>query len=173
MIQNRILIIIVTYNAIRHNWIQNCLNSIAKSTVTPDVFIVDNNSTDATCAYIRSLDKKYTLVESEQNLGFGKANNLGLEHALKHNYDYVFLLNQDAYLESDTLEKLLSLDLTGYGIISPLQLNGNGNGVDEDFLEFLGPRQSPDFLSDGIVNGFNEKINKILIFINFFCFYVN
>ena len=76
MIQNRILIIIVTYNAIRHNWIQNCLNSIAKSTVTPDVFIVDNCSSDDTVSIIEGKYAQAVILhKSKINLGFGKGNN--------------------------------------------------------------------------------------------------
>lgn len=155
----KILTIIVSYNALRYNWLYSCIDSIKNSTYPTDVFFIDNGSNDASCDVIKSYnEKRFILYEATKNLGFGQANNIGLQYALKHNYDYVFLLNQDAYLEPDTIEKLLQLDLTGYGIISPLQCNGNGSGIDEDFLEFLGPRQSPDFLSDGLISGFKDKI---------------
>jgi GT2 family glycosyltransferase len=154
----RVLVVIVTYNALRHDWIKKCLQSIEQSSIIPDVFIVDNNSTDETRSYIKAQSRHYILHESDQNLGFGKANNLGLEYALKYNYDYVFLINQDVYLERNTIETLLKLDYESYGIISPLQCDGQGNKIDEDFLEFLGPGRCKDFLSDGILGNFKDKI---------------
>ena len=154
----RVLVVIVTYNAMRHDWIKKCLQSIEQSSIIPDVFIVDNNSTDETRSYIKAQSRHYILHESDQNLGFGKANNLGLEYALKYNYDYVFLINQDVYLERNTIETLLQLDYESYGIISPLQCDGQGSKIDEDFLEFLGPGRCKDFLSDGILGNFKDKI---------------
>ena len=154
----RVLVVIVTYNALRHGWIKKCLQSIEQSSIIPDVFIVDNNSSDETRSYIKAQSRNYILHESEQNLGFGKANNLGLEYALKYSYDFVFLINQDVYLERDTIETLLKLDYGSYGIISPLQCDGRGGKIDEDFLEFLGPGRCKDFLSDGILGKFKDKI---------------
>ncbi|CAM3095088.1 glycosyltransferase family 2 protein [Kaistella daneshvariae] len=154
----RVLVVIVTYNAMRHDWIKKCLQSIEQSSIIPDVFIIDNNSTDETRSYIKAQSRHYILHESDQNLGFGKANNLGLEYALKYNCDYVFLINQDVYLERNTIETLLQLDYESYGIISPLQCDGQGSKIDEDFLEFLGPGRCKDFLSDGILGNFKDKI---------------
>ena len=63
-----------------------------------------------------------------ENIGFGQANNIGLKYALMNNYDYVYLLNQDAYLEPDTIEILIDIlkNNVNLGIISPMQINENG-----------------------------------------------
>jgi GT2 family glycosyltransferase len=157
---DKVLIIIVTYNGLQHNWIKNCLNSIKQSDYAVDVLVIDNNSSDETVNYIKREHNNVILVKSEGNLGFGKANNLGFEYAVKNEYDFVFLLNQDAYLKSDTVQRLIEIskDNVDFAIISPIQLNGEGSMVDDDFLEFLGPRRCNKFLSDGILNKFRNHL---------------
>ncbi|MGX9985363.1 glycosyltransferase family 2 protein [Soonwooa purpurea] len=156
----KILTIIVSYNALRYNWLYNCIDSIKQSAYPTDVFFIDNGSDDASCDVIKSYkDERFILFETKKNLGFGQANNIGLKYAIENNYDFVFLLNQDAYLKKDTLEKLISLpNLDDYGIISPIQYSGTEDGIDEDFLEFVGPRMCANFLSDGLTGGFKNKI---------------
>lgn len=129
----KILVIIVTYNAMK--WAERCFFSLKNSTIPNDVFVVDNGSTDGTQQYIKQNFPEFSFHQSESNLGFGKANNLGLEYALKNDYDYVYLLNQDAWIESDTFEILINIHQTHpeYGIISPLQRNGSRK-FDDNFF---------------------------------------
>ena len=96
-----VVTIIVSYNGIK--WIDNCLSSLINSNVKTDVIAVDNGSTDGTLAYLKQCKWLTYLHASEENLGFGKANNIGLEIAHRKKYKYIFLLNQDAWVESNTL----------------------------------------------------------------------
>lgn len=118
----KILAIVVTYNGMK--WIQRCLDSIVNSSVRLDAFVVDNCSTDGTVEYIRNRYPDIMPVVSNSNLGFGKANNIGMRYALEHDYDYVYLLNQDAWLLDDTIEKCVCAmeEHSLYGIISPMQM---------------------------------------------------
>jgi GT2 family glycosyltransferase len=74
-------------------------------------------------------------METGQNLGFGKANNIGLKRVLDNNADYAFLLNQDAWIEKDTIEQLIGIHERHreYGILSPLQSNADGSLIDMKF----------------------------------------
>ncbi|UJP64204.1 glycosyltransferase family 2 protein [Mongoliitalea daihaiensis] len=130
---NTILTIIVTFNGAR--WIETCLRSLSESTLDSDILIIDNNSTDNTVDIIRSNSVDVQLIQSSTNLGFGGANNIGLLQAIKQGYDYVFLLNQDAYVAKDCLEKLYksSLNSPTFGIISPIQLQPDGQNMDVVF----------------------------------------
>jgi len=132
----KILVIIATYNAMQ--WADRCFNSILSSSVRPEVFVVDNGSTDGTQAYIQEHYPEVMFQQSKENLGFGKANNLGLQYALDHNFDYVYLLNQDAWIFPDTLEKLIEIGrrYPEYGIISPLQMNADLYHIDANFIQF-------------------------------------
>ena len=51
------------------------------------------------------------------NLGFGRANNEGLKIALNEKFDYVFLLNQDAWISVEDIQKLAELQSKNPNII--------------------------------------------------------
>ena len=125
----RVLVIIVTYNGMR--WLERCLSSVISapssvisSEVEKSVFVVDNDSTDGSADWIQGHFPGVKLVRSAENLGFTKANNLGFEWALSHNYDYVYLLNQDAWLAPGALETLVDAaeKHPEYAVLSPLQM---------------------------------------------------
>lgn len=149
----KISTIIVTYNALRNGWLYKCIASLQNSTTPTDVIVIDNASSDATVAEIKLHFPNVKLIASEENLGFGKANNIGIEHALKNNTDYFFLLNQDAWVEDDTIEKLANAfqKYTGFGVISPLHLTGDGSTLDLLFSKCLTPGETPDILADALL----------------------
>ena len=99
-----ILTIVVTYNAMQ--WVDRCLSSIRNSSLNSDALVIDNCSTDGTADYVRERYPWVELVCSSGNQGFGAANNLGLRLALERKYDFVYLLNQDAWRKKDTLGNL-------------------------------------------------------------------
>ncbi|WP_375239947.1 glycosyltransferase family 2 protein [Aurantibacter sp.] len=148
----QVAIVIVTFNGIK--WIEKCLKSIYESSVTPEIIIVDNNSNDDTTSYLKKNHKDITLIESETNLGFGAGNNLGISIALKRNIDFIFLLNQDAYLKKDTLSKLIEVHKNNkkYGILSPIHLNGNDLALDANFSRYIGQDRNPKLYIDAFTN---------------------
>ena len=122
----KILALIVTFRAMP--WIDRCLASLMASGHPADILVIDNGSDDGTVAYIREHFPEVQLRESGANLGFGKANNIGLRYALEQGYDAVYLMNQDAWVEPSTLE-LLAAAAGQYpeaGIFSPMQLDAKG-----------------------------------------------
>lgn len=135
---NRILVIIVTYNAM--SWLERCLGSVLSSSIQSDIIVIDNGSTDGTQNYIKEHFPTVVIKQSTENLGFGKANNIGLQYALDHDYDYVYLLNQDAWIMPDAFEKLIEVQLKNprFGIISPLQFQANMQHLDVNFNVLCG-----------------------------------
>lgn len=129
------LVIIVTYNG--QKWIRQCLSSIDTSKY--DVLVIDNLSTDNTVEIISNEYPEVELIRNNENSGFGKANNIGLAIMLKKDYDYALLLNQDAWLEPDTIERLVEKQQknSDYWIVSPLQRNSIENGVEYLFGRYL------------------------------------
>ena len=127
-----IYVIIVTYNGIK--WLHKCLH-ILSSDVKLHIILIDNGSTDGTIAFIENNYPALELIRSDTNLGFGQANNKGITRALKAGADYVFLLNQDAYIEKDTIRQLVEFHLAhiDYGVLSPQQMNGAGSALDKSF----------------------------------------
>ena len=103
-------IVIVTYNS--KKWMDACITSIENQTNfnTHDInlYIVDNGSKDGTQDYIIKRSEntklgKIELINTGENLGFGRANNLGFS---KGKSDYVFFLNPDTELLEDTISVL-------------------------------------------------------------------
>lgn len=159
--KNGTLVIIVTYNGMK--WIDRCVSSVLASSVPADIFIVDNGSSDGTREHIAATWKDIRLVESGSNLGFGKANNIGLQYAVDNGYGFIYLLNQDAWVEKDTFAILQ--DLHGkhpeYGILSPMQIQGNGMHLDANFLERMAMRTIGDSLTDDLYFGCTKDIYDV------------
>ena len=140
--------IIVTYNGIK--WIEKCLRSVVNQS---EVIVVDNNSKDNTVQFIRNNFPSIHVVAKSENLGFGKANNLGISIALKKGAEFIFLLNQDAYADSDMVEKLedISSKKPEYGILSPLHCNWEATHLESAFSNYVNYSNNRDFYSDYVL----------------------
>lgn len=101
--------------------------------------VVDNKSSDGTPDIIAQRWPEVNLVRSEENLGFGAGNNLGMRMALRAGADYVFLLNHDAWPVNGSIEiavEALSQNPT-LGIVSPLHVQADEQTPDQLFARFL------------------------------------
>jgi GT2 family glycosyltransferase len=94
-------IIIVSYNT--RQLLINCIDSIYKQTseVQFEIIVVDNNSKDRSVNEIQKRFPKVIIIESKENLGFGKASNLGSKIALG---DFLFFLNSDTILFNNAVK---------------------------------------------------------------------
>jgi hypothetical protein len=90
------------------------------------------------------------IVSTGKNHGFGKANNIGMERAYQRCADCVFLLNQDAWIDPDAVTKLVEAHARhpACGIISPMHLNGAGDGLDYGFSNYIAPHKCRGLYSD-------------------------
>lgn len=86
------------------------------------ILVVDNGSTDGSVAALRALGGRVTLIESRENLGYTGGNNLAIREALGDDYGYIWLFNNDAVAEPDTLARLIAVCEAdpGIGLASPL-----------------------------------------------------
>lgn len=155
------VVVIVTYNGMK--WIDNCLNSILNSSIPVSIIVVDNCSSDGTIEFIKTNFHDVFLLEQNDNIGFGKANNIGISLAMKNGADYVFLLNQDAWVEINTLEKLIKAHQKEpeFGIVSPMHLNGKGDALDYNFSNFINPPICKNIYSDIFLNTVHDKIYEV------------
>ena len=71
-----------------------------------EVIVVDNGSLDGSSEMVKTEFPGVKLVENGQNLGFGKANNVGVKQA---SGQLLLFLNSDAYAQSGSLETLVSV----------------------------------------------------------------
>ena len=119
----KIFAIVVTYNGMK--WYDRCFGSLLASDIPVEILVVDNASSDATVDYISTHFPQVNILANDENLGFGQANNKGMRYALDHGADYVFLLNQDAWVEPTTINNLVAIHAKHeeYGIVSCMHLN--------------------------------------------------
>jgi len=95
----RITVIIVTYNS------GHILpRSLPPLTAHPHVVVIDNQSSDGSAELASKLLPQALVVRAGANLGFGRANNLGLEHVTT---EYALLLNPDSIIDPGTLPELM------------------------------------------------------------------
>ena len=96
----QVSIIIINYNTSK--LLLNCIKSIYENTkgVTFEIIVVDNASIDDSIEKLKLEYPQVILVESKANIGFGKANNLGVKYAIGK---YLFLLNSDTIFKNNAL----------------------------------------------------------------------
>ena len=125
-------IIIVNWNGIK--FLPNCLKSIVENppSISFEIIVVDNDSSDKSVEWLKSgeakdllKDTNFILIESKENLGFGRANNLAIE---KTNSHFVFLLNPDTLIKSNSIDSLLITLESGkkIGMVAPKLINADG-----------------------------------------------
>ncbi|MEZ7503851.1 glycosyltransferase family 2 protein [Flavobacterium sp. Arc2] len=154
-------VIIITYNGMQ--WINECLQSILDSSISTTIIVVDNCSNDSTVDHIKTNFSNVILLEQNENLGFGRANNIAMAYALKAGMDYVFLLNQDAFVNKNTIEKLVRVAQSKpeYGVLSPVQLDYSGKLLETYFFSFMAEDNSRSFYSDFVLGNPLKKIYDI------------
>lgn len=155
MIPQKIHTIIVTYNAMK--WAERCFSSLRKSSISVKTIVVDNGSTDGTQEYVKTNFPEVHFIQSPENLGFGKANNIGIEIAYKEGADFFYLMNQDAWIFEDTVENLLKVfrkfpDKSEIGILSPIHLDGSEEKLDVFLDKYIATNFENRMISDLYLN---------------------
>lgn len=98
-------IIIVSYNT--RELLKNCIESIYMTYLKNnlEILVVDNGSSDGSPAMVREEFGNVILIESKENLGFAKANNIAVKRSKG---DYILLLNPDTIVTEACLDKCVS-----------------------------------------------------------------
>ncbi len=120
-----ISVIIVSWNAREH--LRHCLESLRQTggTLVREVVVVDNASADGSPELVASQFPEVHLVRSKENLGFARANNLGLKHATG---SLLALVNSDVILDPDCLQRLAACleDHPDVGLVGPKVRGADG-----------------------------------------------
>jgi GT2 family glycosyltransferase len=123
----KICTVVVTFN--RYALLKECLNSLLNQTHTHDILLIDNASTDGTDkkivedGYLTHSQLIYKRLE--KNSGGAGGFYFGVKYALENNYDYVWLMDDDAEPELDALNLLIqNLDDSKYSAYAPKTMIG-------------------------------------------------
>jgi GT2 family glycosyltransferase len=131
-------IIIVNYNV--KYFLEQCLRSVEKAITHIDaqVFVVDNNSSDDSIAYLKPKFPFVKYVANTENVGFAKANNLVLNECLG---DYILYLNPDTIIPEDCLEKCIAFfeSHDDCGALGIKMIDGSGTFLPESKRGFPSP----------------------------------
>ncbi|TAF73055.1 MAG: glycosyltransferase [Bacteroidetes bacterium] len=127
---SKISVIIVNYNVCY--FLEQTLKSVyqAIGNLSIEIFVVDNASVDGSVEMVKKKFPDVILIESVQNLGFSKANNLAIRQAKG---EYILLLNPDTVVQKDTFSVCCSymdanLEAGGLGVY---MVDGKGDFLPE------------------------------------------
>ena len=142
-------IVIVSFNA--REYLERCLDAVAGG--VHEVVVVDNASEDGSPALVRERFPSVRLIELPENLGFGAANNVGMDAAAG---ELFLLLNSDAWPVGDAIDGLAAFvaERPRVGVVGPRLQNPDGSlqpsvrgwpttwrlATEYLFLRRLGPR---------------------------------
>ena len=105
----KVVAIVVTYN--RLEMLKQCIDAIMKQTIRCDILLVDNCSTDGTREwvndYLLPIESNVYYINTGENIGGAGGFNYGLKEAIKGDYYYFWIMDDDCVPKEDALEKLL------------------------------------------------------------------
>ena len=125
----RIAAVVVTYN--RLALLRECVSHLQKQTVSCDILVVNNHSTDGTAAWLEEMAAQGQLrfVDTGENLGGAGGFHVGMRRAVEEGYEAVWIMDDDTLPSPDALAALVEGHeaLEGqYGFLSSVALWKDG-----------------------------------------------
>ena len=121
----KLSIAIVNWNT--RDLLYHCLESVFENLdgIESEVIVVDNGSTDGSADVVRDVFPQVKLIETGENLGFAKANNVAYRHATG---EYFLLLNSDTIVLTGALSTLVKFldEHPDAGAVGAKLFNGDG-----------------------------------------------
>lgn len=119
-------IVVVSWNA--KKYVEECLTSLHNQnlSVPIEIIVVDNASTDGTPEMVQKKFCNVTLIRNNKNLGFAKANNIGMRVA---NGKYYCLINSDVNVPAECLQTMYEYmeQHPDVGVSGPSMLAADGH----------------------------------------------
>ena len=133
----RIIVVVVTYN--RRPLLAQCIEALSNQSLSAStIMIIDNASTDDTEPWYKSSNhiKNEKIIYKKLNLNVGGAGgfSFGLQYALDKEYEWVWLMDDDALPERDALEKLMHHASKTNDIYGSIARDGNSTSWDTTLI---------------------------------------
>jgi rhamnopyranosyl-N-acetylglucosaminyl-diphospho-decaprenol beta-1,3/1,4-galactofuranosyltransferase len=120
----RVLAVIVTHN--RCDLLVRCIDHVQAQTCSPDAILVVNNaSTDRT---VEVLERRNIPFVTQENVGSAGGWHRGIQHALGHGFDAVWLMDDDGFAEADALAALKAAMVPGVACASSVVVREDQSG---------------------------------------------
>ena len=137
----KLSVVILNYN-VRY-FLEQCVLSVQRAigNIEAEIIVIDNASTDGSCAMIREKFPSITCIENKENVGFSKANNQAVAVAKG---EYLCILNPDTAVAEDTFLKCFQTaeTLSNLGAMGVYLLDGTGNFLPESKRNLPTPKAS-------------------------------
>jgi GT2 family glycosyltransferase len=112
--------------------LQLCLHSVKEAIkgLDAEIIVVDNKSEDSSCQMVRESFPEVILIVNNENYGFSKGNNIGVERSKG---EYICILNPDTMVAEDTFKVLLQFveNKNNLGIVGCKLIDGSGKFLPE------------------------------------------
>ena len=117
---NKVIVTIVTFN--RKNDLENCLFALSKQTYKKfDILVVNNGSTDGTKEYLD--EQENIVVIHQENLGGAGGFYAGMKYMFEHNYEWLWMMDDDGLPENKQLEELIKFGEKGNFVLNAIVLD--------------------------------------------------
>jgi GT2 family glycosyltransferase len=118
-------VVIVSWNA--KAYLEECLQSLAEDVYDGpmEIVVVDNASSDGSADMVKRQFPAVTLIRNAANLGFSKANNIGIRRCTG---DYIALVNSDIHVLKGCLSELVAFSESqaDVGVVGPKIIGRDG-----------------------------------------------
>ncbi|MEZ4778767.1 MAG: glycosyltransferase family 2 protein [Flavobacteriaceae bacterium] len=137
----KLSVIILNYNV--RFFLEQCLLSVQRAIrdLDAEIIVVDNASSDESCAMVKQLFPSVQLIENKENVGFSKANNQGVALAQG---EYICILNPDTAVAEDTFSNCIAFAerKSTMGALGIYYIDGTGNFLPESKRNLPTPTRS-------------------------------
>ncbi len=107
-----------------------------------EIVLLDNASSDGSVEAIRAAFAQVQIIQLSENCGYAGNNNVGIAAALQRGADWVFVLNEDTLLASDSLSRLIATGEADarIGVVGPMVYHYDEPQVIQSAGGQLGPQ---------------------------------
>lgn len=122
----KVAVLLVLYNDEKN--LNRLYNSLRNQTYKVfRIYVLDSNSSDNSVSLTKKLYPEATIIESKQNVGFAKGNNILASRAFADCAQYLYILNCDMELHPECIDELVKLAKSdkNIGVVSPIIFFGS------------------------------------------------
>lgn len=106
---NKVVAVIATYNRIEI--LKECIRKLQHQSIACDILVIDNASNDGTTEYLKQIaSDNLIFYRLEENVGSSGGFNYGVNKAVEHGYEYIWIMDDDCLPEEHALYNFLQAD---------------------------------------------------------------